>query len=351
MTLFRDSSRARSAARRWHIGLAAVACLGLAAAGCGSSNSSSSGGGKPSGTASVAYAGSLQYLNGKLFGPAFTKAKGYPYQGRGAGSDALSAEIASGEISPNVFQSVGGDPIEALEPKFTSWYIRYAATSIVVAYNPAGKYGSQLAAIAAGHKPLADLFKLMLQPGFKLGRTDPNIDPQGRSFIFMLELAQSLDHLPAGSVNKILGVPAGAANLGLAHSTEIFEETALDARLQAGQLDAASAYLSQAIQLHLHYITLPDTINLGNFALAADYLKASVTITSPTGNVTKMGKPIVLDVTTIGTKDQAAADAFVQYLLSPAGRAIYTQGGYTLLTPTAFGKTSAIPAAIRRELG
>jgi molybdate/tungstate transport system substrate-binding protein len=143
-------------------------------------------------------------------------------------------------------------------------------------------------------------------------------------------------------------VPAGAANLGTAHSTEIFEETALDARLQAGQLDAASAYLSQAIQLHLHYITLPDTINLGNFALAADYLKASVTIT---GNVTKMGKPIVLDVTTIGKKDQAAADAFVEYLLSPAGRAVYTRGGYTLLTPTAFPSNSAVPAVIRRELG
>jgi len=347
MTLTHRPSGARQGAPALTVGLAAAACLAIAMAGCGSSSSSATGG-KPSGTANVAYAGSLEFLNSTLFGPAFTKAKGYGYQGRGAGSDALSQEISSGEISPNVFQSVGGDPIVALEPKFTSWYIRYAATSMVVAYNPASKYGSQFAAIAAGKKPISDLFTLMLKPGFKLGRTDPNIDPQGRSFIFMLELAQSLYHLPAGSVNKILGVPAGAASLGTAHSTEIFEETALDARLQAGQLDAASAYLSQAIQLHLHYITLPDAINLGNFALAADYLKASVTIT---GNVTKMGKPIVLDVTTIGKKDQAAADAFVAYLLSPAGRAIYTRGGYTLLTPTAFGPTSAIPEAIRHELG
>ena len=40
---------------------------------------------------------------------------------------------------------------------------------------------------------------------------------------------------------------------------QIFEEAALDSRLQAGQLDAASAYLSQAKQLHLHYIMLPAT--------------------------------------------------------------------------------------------
>src|SRR5262249_17345988 len=200
MTLTRKSSRALWGAHRGHVGLAAAVLLGRAA-GCSSSSSSAGGGGgKPagsSGTANVAYAGSLQFLNEKLFGPAFHQAKGYGYQGRGAGSDALSKEIASGEISPNVFQSVGADPIVALEPKFTSWYIRYGAPSIVVAYNPSGKYGSQLAAIAAGKKPLADLFTLMLKPGFKLGRTDPNVDPQGRSFILMLELAQSLYHLHA----------------------------------------------------------------------------------------------------------------------------------------------------------
>ena len=121
-----------------------------------------------------------------------------------------------------------------------------------------------------------------------------------------------------------------------------------DARLQAGQLDAASAYLSQAIQLHLHYITLPATINLGDFTMKDQYAKASLTIT---GGVVKTGKPIVLNVTVIGKNDQAAADAFVAYLLSPTGRRLYAQGGYTLLTPTAFGTMSAIPASVRKELG
>ncbi len=50
-----------------------------------------------------------------------------------------------------------------------------------------------------------DLFTLLQTPGFKLGRTDPNIDPQGRDFIYMLELAQMHYHLPADTVSKILG--------------------------------------------------------------------------------------------------------------------------------------------------
>ncbi len=327
---------------RWGAGLGALALAVLAAAGCGSSPGTA-GSGHPAGTADVAYAGSLAYLNEKFVGPAFARATGYAYQGRGAGSDALSAEIAAGEISPGVFISVGPGPITALEPKFTRWYIQYAATSIVVAYNPHSKYASQFRAIAAGREPLRDLFTLMERPGFLLGRTDPNIDPQGRAFVYMLELAQAAYHLPAGTVTRILRGPAASSS-----SSQIFDETSLDSHLQAGQLDAASAFLSQAIQLHLPYIPLPPAINLGDAALAARYHTASITIA---GNVTKHGEPLVLDITLIG-KPSPAARAYVRFVLSPAGRELYSRrGGYALLTPTASGDRAAIPAAIRGELG
>src|SRR6202035_783852 len=155
-----------------------------------------------SGTANVAYASSLLNLNEKVAGPAFAKADGFKYSGRGGESGALEMEIAAHEITPNVFEAVGGDNIVPLEPKFTKWYIQYAGNAIVVAYNPASKYGSQFADIASGKKPIKDLFALMEKPGFKLGRTDPNLDPQGRGFIYMLELAQMYYHLPANTVTK-----------------------------------------------------------------------------------------------------------------------------------------------------
>jgi molybdate/tungstate transport system substrate-binding protein len=336
-------------------GLIVAACIGLAAAGCSSSgNSGNSAGGngggkaKPSGTANVAYAASLTYLNEKVFGPAFEKASGYTYQGTAGPSDGLSSEIAAKTIFPNVFITVGGKSIESLGPKFTKWFIQYASTSIVVAYNPSSKYASQFAAIASGKKPMADLFKLMEQPGFQLGRTDPNTDPQGRAFIFMLELAVMKYHLPKDTVTKILRGPLASAK-----STQIFEEAALDSRLQAGQLDAASAYLSQAKQLHLKYISLPPDINLGDASQADNYAKASITITDSSGKDTKTGSPLTLDITTIeGAKDAAAGNAFVAYVLSPAGRSLYEkQGGYTLLTPTLTGKASDVPASIRKEIG
>ena len=38
-----------------------------------------------------------------------------------------------------MFEAVGGDNITPLEPKFTTWYIPYAGTQMVVAYNPKSK--------------------------------------------------------------------------------------------------------------------------------------------------------------------------------------------------------------------
>jgi molybdate/tungstate transport system substrate-binding protein len=335
--------------------LAAITCMGLAAAGCGSSSTSSGSGASSSSassappassTASVAYASSLEFLNEKVAGPAFAKTGSYKYSGQGGASGDLETDIASGEIHPNVFESVGGDNITPLFPKFTKWYVQYAGTSIVVAYNPKSKYASQFKAIASGKEPVKDLFTLMEKPGFKLGRTDPNIDPQGRDFIYMLELAQKYYHLPSDTVTKILGGPEASST-----SKQIYAESSLDSTLQSGQLDASSAFITQAIELHLPYIKLPAAISLASQSLAAQYAKATITISPPGGPKTmKTGSPQVIDITLIG-KPTPAGIAFVKYTLSPAGLAQYKTGGFTLLTPTATGTTSAIPAAISSELG
>ena len=339
--------------------VAGLAALAAAAAGCSSSASSNGGtsagatakasakspaSAKPTGTANVAYASSLQFLNEKIVSPAFTKAQGYKFSGRGAASGDLETDIAGGEISPNVFESVGGDNITPLQPKYTKWYVQYAGTSIVVAYNPKSKYASDFKAIADGSKPLCSLFSSTLQtPGLKLGRTDPNVDPQGRDFIYMLELAQSYCKLPSDTVAKILGT----SDFGTSKSSQIYAESALDSTLQSGQLDASSAFITQAVELHLSYIKLPDQISLASADMAAAYKKATVKLEN---GMTKKGSPQVIDITAIGTPT-SPGNAFIKYTLSPAGLAQYKQGGFTVLTPTVFGDKSAVPAAIQSELG
>ena len=354
LTSFRHSSGARFAA------LFGIACVGLAAAGCSSSSSSSSSsaassasaaasagsssspGATASGTANVAYASSLTYVNEQVVKPAFTAATGFGYSGTANASGTLEQEIAAGEISPNVFEAVGADNVTPLETKFTKWYVAYAGTKMVLAYNPKSKYASEFKAYADGSKPLSGLFTLLQTPGLKLGRTDPNTDPQGRNFVYMLELAQSYYHLPSDTVAKILGT----TDFGTANSSQIYAESALDSTLESGQLDAASAYINQAVQLHLDYIPLPPQINLGSAAYKDFYKTASITVKSGT----KHGSPQVIDITTIGTPTPAAI-AFVKYTLSPAGLAQYKAGGFTTITPTLTGSKSDVPSDIASELG
>ena len=346
--------RAAGRSRRpWRLPVLTIVCAGLVAAGCsssstGSSGSSPSASATPQGTASVAYASSLTFLNEKVAAPAFTTATGYKYTGRGDSSGALEADIASNSITPNVFEAVGGDNITPLEPKYTKWFIPYAGTQMVVAYNPKSKYASDFKAYADGSKPLKSLFTLMQTPGFKLGRTDPNIDPQGRDFIYMLELAQMYYHLPKDTVSKILGT----TDTGTANSSQIFAESSLDATLQSGQLDASSAFITQAVELHLPYIKLPGRHQPGRRSRwPTQYAKATVTITPPgKPKSTKSGSPQVIDITIIG-KPTPAGIAFVKYTLSPAGLAQYKQGGFTLITPTVTGDSSAVPSAVQSELG
>jgi molybdate/tungstate transport system substrate-binding protein len=319
--------------------LLALTLIAVAAAGCGSSAPSTSSQ-KVSGTANVAYASSLQYLNTNVVAPAFAKTTGYKYSGTSGEAGTLSSEIAANELpATNVFESVGSDNITPLEPKFTHWYVQYAGNQMVVAYSPTSKYASQFEAIASGKEPMKDLFTLLETPGLKLGRTDPNTDPQGRYFIEMLELAQMYYNLPSNTVTKIVGSPLNSSS-----STEIYAESALDASLEAGEVDAASAYYTQAIELHLHYIKLPPQISLGDAADATQYAKASINA----GGKVHTGAPLVLDITIIG-KATPAAIAFVKYTLSAAGIAQYKAGGFTLLTPTGTG--TGIPSAIKSELG
>ncbi|HTU73900.1 MAG TPA: extracellular solute-binding protein [Trebonia sp.] len=341
-----------SASRK--LAVAGLLCAAAVLAGCSSSSSTSpstsgsSSAPAPSksatGTVNVAYASSLQYLNEKVVSPAFTAATGDGFSGTGNASGTLEADIAAGEISPNVFESVGGDNITPLEPKSTSWYIPYAGTSMVIAYNPKSKYASQLKAYADGSKPLSTLFSTLLQtPGLKLGRTDPNTDPQGRDFIFMLELAQAYYHLPSDTVAKILGT----SDFGTASSSQIYAESSLDSTLESGQLDVSSAFVTQAVELHLDYIKLPTAINLGSSALASTYSTAKVKLANGSS---KSGSPQVIDITAIGTPTPAAI-AFIKYTLSAAGLAEYKQGGFALITPKVVGDASAVPADITSELG
>jgi molybdate/tungstate transport system substrate-binding protein len=179
----------------------------------------------------------------------------------------------------------------------------------------------------------------MATPGFKLGRTDPATDSQGQGFVMMVQLAEQCLGVSATTASAVLG--------GSDDSSQIFSETALEPTLQAGELDAASAYLPQAVQLGLPYVALPDQINFGDPADASIYEGASMTLS--TGKVVH-GSLLDLEASVLGTTSNPAtpaATAFVEFLLSSSTRDLLKKLGYTLLPPTLLGNAAAAPQGIR----
>lgn len=246
----------------------------------------------------------------------------------------MAQEIKSKTITPNVFESIGYAPVQLIEPQLTSWAIAFSSSPLVVAYNPKSKYAPELNAIKSGQKPLADLFTLMAQPGFHLGRTNPNTDPQGQAFYEMIELAIKKYNLSPGLVQKILGP--------VDNSHEVYSETGILSLLQSGGLDAASAFLPEAVQRHLAYIPLPTSLNFSSQADISLYQSATVHLSN--GSIVK-GVPLTIDITTVGTPTPAAK-SFIHFLLGAQGQAIMKKAGYPTFSPVVIGNRQALPKGV-----
>lgn len=316
----------------------------VAVTGCGVSNVSNTAANNTSAAkkaeiANVAYAGSLQLVNDQFAGPAFMKESGIKYQGRGGGAFGVANLIKSGEITPNVFESIGTAPFDKMGSKKPQWAVGFASSPIVIAYSPNSPYASKLKDIASGKLPLKELFSLMEQPGFHLGRTNPNTDPQGQSFMLMMQLAEKQLHLPSGTASKILGTNT--------NPKQIFAEEAILSRLQSGQLDASSAYLPEAIQKHLPYIALPASMNMGDPSYKSTYSSVHMEVNGKTVS----GSPIEIYLSTVpGNPNSTAGEKFVSFLLSKQGLNIYKQNGYTLTKFLTWGNKADIPSSILAEI-
>jgi molybdate/tungstate transport system substrate-binding protein len=291
--------------------LVGVAFLGLAAAGCSSASSSSAtaaasagAAATGSGTVNVLYAGSLVGLMTKQVGPAFHAASGYSVTGESAGSTALATDIKGKVYKGDVFISASpkadGTLMGAANGDWVSWYGSFATAGLVLGYNANSKFAADLKS-----KPW---YQAITESGLRLGFTDPATDPKG------LLTAKALT-----DTAKSKSLPALTA-LATAKS-DVFPEEDLVARLQSGQLDAGFFYTSEAVAAKIPYLPL-----------AGVGLHATYTVT-------------VLK----GAPNEAGAEAFVTYLLGPAGQAALKQDGFTLTTPPKL-TGSGVPSSLQSVL-
>jgi len=297
--------------------LALVAIAALLLAGCGGSSGGGSAGGTTAtggagpasrsgkGSVAVLYAGSLVNLMETKVGPSFEGATGYGFEGFSGGSEALAQEIKGEVRRGDVFLSASPTPDEQLQGKgngeWVSWYLTFATSPLLIAYNPNSSFASQLRS-----KPW---WKVVTEPGFKLGRTDPKLDPKGALTVEALQQAASEHHDPA--LRKLARGTAG-----------VFPEEALVGRLQAGQLDAGFFYSVEAAAV---------SPKLPTISIAPIDLSASYTIT-----------------TLRGAPNPEGATSFIEYLLGEDERSALLAAGLRVGKPALHG--GGEPASLRKAL-
>jgi molybdate/tungstate transport system substrate-binding protein len=234
--------------------------------------------------------------------------------GRAQGSSALAQLIAGGSIQPDVFLPVTPSPAltvlragkaEAAEP--------VAHTEMVIAYSPKSRFASRFDDAAKGKEAW---WKILEEPGLRFGRTDPITDPQGRNIVFTMMLAAKKYNQP-DLVEKVLGAAI--------NERQIFQEQTVEARLQSGELDAASAYKIQPGPFNMPYISLPGDINLSSDHVHADHPDIALSV----GGKTYTPEPLIYYVAVLkDAPNPKGAAAFAAWLRGDEGQAIFRRYFY-----------------------
>jgi molybdate/tungstate transport system substrate-binding protein len=286
------------------------------------------------GDVNVLYAGSLISVMETKIGPAFSHL-GYGYKGEGHGSIQDANMIIDGQRFPDVFISVGGQPITKLivnNPSLAKWYLGFASDELVIAYNPKSHFAADLEKAKSGAIPW---HQAVAKSGFRFLRTDPFLDPKGCYTFISTKLADILYHNSSLS-SSILN--------GERNPDQLRPEEILFTLLETGEADAIPAYKHEAIERGFPFISLPPQINLGDPAFASYYKQASCTQQDGTLN---FGKPIVFDITIPNTvRNTEGAIQLVKFLFSDQGKKIFENDGFKLLPLTAGGNKTAIPQEI-----
>lgn len=272
-------------------------------------------------TLTVTYAGSMGVVMDNGLGPDFAKKNHVDYQGQGQGAYGMARLLAAKKVVADVFVSITPGPIDVLKQAgLVEQAQPVASTRMVIAYNPHSRYAQQFA--QSGDDKKAPWWKILSEPGLRFGRTDPTSDPQGQNIIFTLKLAERYYQQP-GLANSIMGE--------LINPQQIAAEGGLLARLEAGQVDAASGYESATRSAKLPYVALPDPINLSNPDYSKQwYDKVSFILADHTGQPkTYRPQPLVFYAAVLkNAPHPELAQQFVRYLTSAAAQQIFKDNGY-----------------------
>mgnify|MGYP001553011315 FL=1 len=259
------------------------------------------------GTVNVLYAGSLVNLMERSVGPAFEKETGLHFRGYAAGSNKIANEVKGklrrGDVFISASPKVNTSLMGAANGDHVSWYVNFAESPLMIGYNPQSRFAADF------KKKRWD--QVLQEPGIRVGRTDPKLDPKGAFTVQMVTKAAELYHQP-DLVQKTLGAPD--------NPEQVLPEETLVGRLQSGQLDAGFFYSTETSDLKIPALRPAPELQA----------KASYTLT------------ILSDA-----PNASGGTRFADFLLSAKGRALLKEHGVDVIKPTVTGNAQAVPSSLQ----
>jgi molybdate/tungstate transport system substrate-binding protein len=261
----------------------------------------------PAGRVDVLYAGSLLNQMEHGVGPAFDMATGDEFKGYAGGSVGLASQIKGklrqGDVFISASPKVNDSLMGAANGDWVSWYITFAQSPLVIGYNASSKFAASLKT-----KPW---YQVLQEPGIRIGRTNPQLDPKGALTLTLLKQAETFYNSPGLSEN-IIGVN-GAQALPVAEELEL-------SLLRSGVLDVGFFYSTETADAKIPMLSFPPAITP----------KAVYTVTIPHTATNPEG-----------------AKEFVAFLLGSDGQSLLNQHGLTLQEMHISGDASAVPRNIK----
>jgi molybdate/tungstate transport system substrate-binding protein len=240
-------------------------------------------------------------------GPAFDQASGDEFRGYAGGSNLLANQIKGklrqGDVFISAVPSVNSALMGAANGDWVSWYVTFAQSPLVLGYNPTSRFAADFKS-----KPW---YQVLTEPGIRIGRTDPKLDPKGALTVALMNKADAYYKL-SGLAQQVLGAPENPA--------QVLPEETLVGRLQSGQLDVGFFYSTETASAKIPAVHLPAEITP----------KAVYTATTLRNALNPQG-----------------AISFVGFLLGLQGRTVMTENGLDVQKPALAGTVTAVPSQIR----
>jgi molybdate/tungstate transport system substrate-binding protein len=204
-----------------------------------------------------------------------------------------------------------------LMPEHVEQYTLFARNRMVVAYTDRSRFAADMST--------ASWTDVLTREGVEVGRSDPELDPNGYRTLMVWQLAERA--LGLDGLAQRLEQRAGTRNVRP-------KEADLVGLLQAGELDYIWSYESMAKSTGLRFVMLGDSVDLSSTELATFYATARVQVRGAAAGTTVefTGEPIVYAFAVPRLAANAElAQKFVTFLVSAEGKEILRREGLDAL--------------------